>query len=131
MEIIHSGFETWDSHLRSTHDVHGHHVQALDGKIGHVDDFIIDDDTWAIRYLIVDTQNWWPGKKVLISPKWIERVSWDEAKIFVNLSREKIKESLEYKDEAPLTRDYEIGLHQHYNRQGYWIDEADVRENLR
>ena len=56
--------------------VDGHHIQATDGEIGHVEDFIIDDETWAIRYLIVDTQNWWPGKKVLVSPQWIERVSW-------------------------------------------------------
>ena len=68
----------WDPHLRSTHDVDGHHIQAADGEVGHVEDFIIDDETWAIRYLIVDTQNWWPGKKVLISPKWIEHVSWRE-----------------------------------------------------
>ncbi len=70
--------KAWDSHLRSTRDVSGHHVQATDGEIGHVEDFIIDDETWAIRYLIVDTHNWWPGKKVLVSPQWIERVSWNE-----------------------------------------------------
>jgi uncharacterized protein YrrD len=58
--------KAWDPHLRSTHDVDGHHIQASDGEIGHVDDFIIDDETWAIRYLIIDTQNWWAGKKVLI-----------------------------------------------------------------
>jgi len=113
----------WDSHLRSTSNVTGHHIQALDGEIGHVADFIIDDETWAIRYLIVDTHNWWPGKKVLVSPQWIERVSWGERKVFVNLSRETIKQSPEYTEESLLTRDYETGLHQHYKRQGYWIDE--------
>ena len=69
--------KSWDPHLRSTRDVSGHHIQAADGEIGHVEDFIIDDETWAIRYLIIDTQNWWPGKKVLVSPQWIERVSWE------------------------------------------------------
>ncbi|MFC1494211.1 PRC-barrel domain-containing protein [Thermodesulfobacteriota bacterium] len=54
---------SWDPYLRSTHDVSGHHIQASDGEIGHVDDFIIDDETWAIRYLIIDTQNWLPGKR--------------------------------------------------------------------
>jgi hypothetical protein len=68
----------WDPHLRSTDEVTGYHLVALDGEIGHVDDFIIDDETWAIRYLVVATRNWWPGKKVLISPKWIESVSWEE-----------------------------------------------------
>jgi hypothetical protein len=117
------GGKAWDPHLRSTYGVSGHHVQALDGEIGHVQDFIIDDETWAIRYLIIDTHNWWPGKKVLVSPQWIESVSWGERKVFVNLSREAIKQSPEYTEESLLTRDYEIGLHQHYNRQGYWVDE--------
>ena len=53
----------WDSNLRSTHEVSGYHIQAAAGEIGHVEDFIIDDETWAIRFLIIDTQNWWPGKK--------------------------------------------------------------------
>jgi uncharacterized protein YrrD len=115
--------KTWDSHLRSTADVSGHHIQARDGEIGHVEDFIIDDKTWAIRYLIIDTENWWPGKHVLVSPQWIERVSWIDSKVFVNLSRETIKQSPEYTELSLLTRDYEIGLHRHYDRQGYWIDE--------
>jgi hypothetical protein len=97
--------------------------RGLHGKVGHVEDFIIDDETWAIRYLIVDTHNWWPGKKVLVSPQWIERVSWSERKVFVNLCRETIKQSPEYKEELLPTRDYEIGLHGHYNRKGYWVDE--------
>jgi hypothetical protein len=117
------GKKKGDHHLRSTYGVSGHHIQALDGELGHVEDFIIDDKTWAIRYLIVDTHNWWPGKKVLVSPQWIERVSWGERKVFVNLSRETIKQSPEYTEDSLLTRDYEIGLHRHYNRQGYWLDE--------
>jgi len=125
------GKKAWDPHLRSTRDVSGHHIQATDGEIGHVEDFIIDDETWAIRYLIIDTQNWWPGKKVLVSPQWIERVSWSESKVFVNLSRETIKQSPEYTEESLLTRDYEIGLHGHYNRKGYWIDEPAAKEHSR
>jgi len=119
----------WDPHLRSTYSVSGHHIQALDGEVGHVADFIIDDETWAIRYLIVDTHNWWPGKKVLVSPQWIERVSWGERKVFVNLSRETIKQSSEYTEESPPTRAYETGLHLHYNRLGYWIDEPAAKEH--
>jgi hypothetical protein len=111
----------WDLHLRSTYSVSGHHIQALDGEIGHVADFIIDDETWVIRYLIVDTHNWWPGKKVLVSPEWIDRVSWDERKVFVVLSRETIKQSPEYKDPSLPTRFYEIALHGHYKRKGYWV----------
>jgi hypothetical protein len=118
-----SGSKSWDRHLRSTHAVTGYHLATLDGDIGHVEDFIVDDETWTIRYLIINTGNWWPGKKVLVSPLWIERVSWDESKVFINLSRQTIKESPEYTDESLLTRDYEISLHGHYNRKGYWVDE--------
>ncbi|MCX5824170.1 MAG: PRC-barrel domain-containing protein, partial [Deltaproteobacteria bacterium] len=122
------GGKAWDPHLRSTDDVSGHNIQASDGEIGHVEDFIVDDETWAIRYLIVDTRNWWPGKKVLLSPQWIERVSWSESKVFVNLLRETIKQSPEYTEESPLTRDYETKLHRHYNRQEYWDDEPAAKE---
>jgi hypothetical protein len=111
--------------------VSGHYVQATDGEIGHVEDFIIDDETWAIRYLIIDTRNWWPGKKVLISPQWIERISWDELTVFVNVLREAIKQAPEYTDESLLTRDYETELHRHYNRQGYWVDEPAAKEDSR
>ena len=123
--------EQWENHLYMASDVIGYDIQATDGTIGHVDDFIIDDKTLAIRYLIIDTKNWLPGKKVLISPKWIESVSWDESKVYINLLRENIKQSPEYTDESLITRDYEKGLYQHYNQQGYWIDELDSNEHLR
>lgn len=113
----------WDPNLRSTREVNGYHVQGSDGEIGHIEDFIIDDETWAIRYLIIDTKNWWRGKKVLISPKWIDRVSWNESKVFINLSREAIMKSPEFSEVSLLNRDYESELHHHYNRQGYWLDE--------
>ncbi len=118
-----TGEKAWDPHLRSTHQVTDYHIQASDGEIGHVEDFIIDDETWAIRYLIVDTRNWWPGKKVLLSPQWIESVSWEEGKVYVDLLRETIRQSPEYTEGSLLTREYETGLHRHYNSHGYWIDE--------
>jgi hypothetical protein len=116
------GEKAWDPHLRSTNAVSGYHIQAVDGEIGHVEDFIVDDDTWAIRYLEVDTQNWWGGKKVLVAPQWIERVSWRESKVFLDLYREAIKQSPEYTEESLPTRDYEDRLHRHYSRRGYWVD---------
>jgi len=118
--------KTWDSALRSTRDVTGYNIQASDGEIGHVEDFIIDTETWAIRYLIVDTRNWWPGKKVLVSPQWIDRVSWTESKVFVGLTRETIKQSPEYHETALLNREYELGLYRHYNRPGYWDSENSL-----
>jgi uncharacterized protein YrrD len=119
----------WNPHLYSTKDVTGHSIQATDGEIGHVTDFIIDDSTWAIRYLVVDTMNWWPGKKVLVSIQWIDRVSWNELKVYVSLSREQIKLAPEYTDKILLDRDYETRLHQYYDREGYWTEEPAERDH--
>lgn len=116
-----------DPRLRSTNAVTGYHIHAIDGDIGHVVDFIIDDKTWAIRYLIIDTQNWFAGKKVLISPKWIDHISWEESKVFVNLSCEEIRQAPEYTEEALLTRDYEIQLHKYYIRNVYWSEKPEDR----
>lgn len=115
--------KSWNPHLRSTHEISGYSIQAEDGEIGHVEDFIIDDKTWAIRYLIIDTKNWWPGNKVLISPKWARRISWDESKVFVDLTRDEIKLSPLFTEDTLLTRNYETALHKHYNHPGYWADE--------
>ncbi len=120
---------TGDPTLRSMKQVRGYPIQGADGEIGHVEDFVIDDGTWAIRYLMVATRNWWPGKNVLVSPQWIERVSWSESKVFVNLSRDAIKQSPEYTEESLITRDYETDLHRHYDRQGYWVAEPVVTEH--
>lgn len=112
---------TADPHLRSANDVRGHHVEATDGEIGHVEDFLIDDATWSIRYLVLDTTNWWPGKKVLVSPAWIDRISSPEGTVSFTLDREVIKGAPEYVPGTPLTREFETRLHQHYQRPGYWL----------
>ena len=88
--------QTNDPHLRSSKDVFGHSIQALDGEIGHIEDFVVDDETWVIRYLVVDTRNWLPGKRVLIATDWIDRISWEESKIFLHLTRDQIREAPEY-----------------------------------
>src|SRR5579885_3061322 len=113
-----------DPHLRSMKEVSGYNAEALDGEIGHIDDFLIDDETRTIRYLAIDTRNWWPGKKVLVSPEWIQRVSWAEARVFINLNRGIIKSAPEYDEHRPITRDYETRLYRHYNREYYWASSA-------
>jgi len=117
-----------DPHLRSTHHVRGYHVQAVDGDIGVVSDFIIDDATWAIRYLVIDTQNWLEGRHVLISPQWIERVSWIKSSVLVSLSRAAIEQSPEDPGGSLRTREYETRLHEHYDRRGYWVDEPLTKD---
>jgi hypothetical protein len=109
-----------DTHLRSTEAVTGYHIQATDGEIGHVRDFIVDDESWAIRYLEVDTRNLWPGKKVLVSPQWINRVSWAGSKVYVDLKTETIQNGPEWVDSVPVTREYEHRLYNYYARSPYW-----------
>jgi hypothetical protein len=109
------------SHIRSTKEVMGYHIGAKDGEIGHVDDFIVESETsWNVRYLVVDTKNWLPGKKVLISPQWVENISWTLRKVFVDLLRENIKNSPEFDPSEPVNREYENMLYDYYGRPKYW-----------
>lgn len=112
--------EEGDPHLRSTNEVMGYKIQARDDEIGGVSDFILDDETWAIRYLVVDTGGWWPGKKVLVPPPWIEQVSWTDQKVYVELDRDTIRNGPEWDPSAPITREYEQRLHGYYSRPPYW-----------
>ena len=90
------GAKAWDRHLRSTHAVTGYRLQALDGEIGHVEDFVIDDATWSIRYLVIDTRNWWPGEKVLVSPRAMREINWEEKTFHLNVDRRMVKDSPVY-----------------------------------
>src|SRR5579872_5142594 len=108
--------ESADSHLRSAEAVTGYSIEATDGDIGHVDGFIVDDEAWAIRYIEVATRNWWPGKKVLVSPAWIERVSWRDSTVYAALSREAIQGAPEYIESRPINREYENRLYFHYGK---------------
>ena len=108
-----------ESHLRSMKDVTGYSLQATDGDIGHVDDFVVDDESWTIRYMIADTRDWWPGKKVLIAPPWVAHVDWKNSNLYVNLSRHAIKTGPEY-DPEKLSRSYETELYGHYGQPNYW-----------
>ena len=114
-----------DSHLRSTGAVTGYHIVAMDGEIGHVAGFFMDDESWAIRYIEVATRNWWPGKKVLFSPAWIQKVSWVDSKVDVGLYRDAIQTAPLFVDSVRLTREYEDRLHSHYGRPPYWVHEEE------
>lgn len=105
-----------DPHLRSTRQVTGYRIHATDGEIGHVEDFILDDESWTIRFLVVDTRNWLPGKKVLLSPQWIDRVEWADSSVHFDLTRESVKNSPEFDPSKPVNRDYEAYLYDHYKR---------------
>jgi hypothetical protein len=106
-----------DTHLRSGNAIMRYYVHASDGDIGHVQGLIVDEKSWAIRYIIVNTSNWWLGHEVLIAPEWIEDIDWAESKILVGLTRQAVKDSPPYDAKAPVTREQEAGVHTHYGRQ--------------
>lgn len=109
-----------DPHQRSTNEVTGYYIEATDGDIGHVEDFVIDDENWAIRYMIVDTVNWWPGKKVVITPQWIKEVRWTDSRVYVDLSRDRIRNAPEYDPARLIDRGYEEKLYDYYRSPKYW-----------
>ena len=108
-----------DPHLRSLAAVTGYHIHAIDGEIGHVENFLIDDATWGIRYLILDTSNWWLGKHVLISPYAVGRISYADHQITVDVDRDKVKSSPPWDPAEMVDTYYEKRLHHHYGWQGY------------
>jgi len=115
-----------DSHLRSVKEVTGYHISALDGEIGHVDELILDDrerqhGPWELRYLVVDTRNWLPGRKVLVAPIWAQAVTWEDRRVLVGLTREQIEGSPEFHPSVPVNRRYEETLYDYYGRPKYWV----------
>lgn len=108
--------EAGDVHLRSANEVGGYHVDGSDESVGHVADFIVDDETWQIRFLVIDTAKWWFGKKVLMAPRWARDISWVERSLTVGISREAIRNSPEWDPTAPINREYEVRLYDYYGR---------------
>ena len=119
-EMLARELEGGDPNLRSARDVMGYYINATDGDIGHVEDFLIDDETWAIRYIIVDTRNWLPGRHVLVSPEWIKEVSWQDSKVYVDLSKRHIEAAPEFDPSMPLDREHEERLYDYLGRSKYW-----------
>ena len=109
-----------DTHLRSSEAVLGYHVRASDGLVGHVADFLFEEETWAIRHLVVDTHEQLRGKRVLVAPQWIRRVSWGERTLSVALTRKQIEQSSEYDPKYLLSGDFEHPLHQRHSRPHHW-----------
>jgi hypothetical protein len=111
--------EEGDPHLQSLYDVTGYHILANDGEIGHLENALVDDGTWTIRYLIVDTSNWWVGKHVLLSPYAVKGVNLADQQIAVEVRREQVESSPPWEPAEVINPDYEKRLHNHYGWRGY------------
>lgn len=103
-----------DPHLRSSEKVTGYTIKADNGEIGNVEDFLIDDGSWKIDFIVVDTGNLLPGKKVLISPNWIKDINWENSEVAVNATTDSIMNSPEYDPGQPLTDEYAASLQKYY-----------------
>ena len=104
-----------DLHLRSIDAVTGYHIHASDGEIGHVEDFLVEDADWSIHYLVVDTKNWWPAKKVLISPRSAGKINWRDRLVNLNVDRQMVKGGPAYDASTVVDRDYEKHFHGYYS----------------
>jgi hypothetical protein len=109
-----------DPHLRSCNAVIEYHIHATDGDVGHVQGMLVDEKSWAIRYLIINTSNWWLGHRVLVAPQWITKVSWVDRQVIIDLTRQAIKECPHWDPALLPDRPQEARVYQHYGRKGYW-----------
>jgi len=95
---------TGDPDLRSVQEVMGYSLSAADGKVGHVEDFILSDDDWIVRYLVVNAGSWLSGKRVLISPGWVHEILWRDRTVLAELSADEIRNSPSYDASQPVNR---------------------------
>jgi hypothetical protein len=106
--------------VSSAAELRGYHLDGLDGVIGRVEDALVDDQTWTLRYLVIDARPWSVGKRVLVAPQWASRVSWNDRKVVLGVRRQTIKDGPEWRPQQQLDRAYEMALHQHHGRRVYW-----------
>ena len=106
--------------LMSTKDIIGFEIQATNGEIGEVSDFLVDEH-FKLRYLVIDTGKWLTGKKVVLSTAWISSVKLEGRTVVMNIDKKRIEEGPQYSDEHVLDREYETRLHAHYQYPPYWL----------
>lgn len=110
--------------MRSVNEIDGsffgYHVEASDGEIGHVTDFVIDDKNWRIYYIVVDTKDPLTSEQILLSTDWINNVEWERKNVSIDLTKEQFNEMKEFKTNEPITRAYEEDLYRRLGKAKYW-----------
>lgn len=114
-----------ENHLRSAREVSGYHVNARDERLGHVDDFIIDETDWSIRYFVLHTSDWRTGKSVLVAPDWLDEILWSTKTAYFNVDRSSIEGAPVYDPARPFDKEFETRLYRHYDKPAYW-DEKET-----
>jgi len=115
-----------DPHLRSGNEISGYDVHATDGHIGHVQGLLLDEKGWAIRFIVVNTSNWWVGHQVLIAPRWITNLAWEDRTVSVSLTRDSVKGSPAYSPGVGMGHEEEAHVYDHYDKPGYWAREVQM-----
>jgi hypothetical protein len=110
--------------LRSVKELRGYTIHAQNGDIGRVEDFYFHDDTWAVRYLVVATERWAPGRKVLVATPALGKPNWEQSSFPVALTCQQVEDSPDIDTDQPVSRQQEIELHNYYGWPGYWNDPA-------
>lgn len=108
------GVAEGDPHLRSAGEMRDYLVDGCDAPIGRIADFVVDDATWEVRYLVVDAGSWWPGAMILLEPSWALRLSWKEGMIHFDLSRLAVRHSPPWTNSETVERRYEAQLRDYY-----------------
>jgi hypothetical protein len=110
--------------LRSVKTIEGFHLEATDAEIGHVSDVLFEDDSWAVRYVEVETGGWIPGRRVLLAPQSLGPLEWDRKRLDVRLTKAQVEAAPNSLTDLPVSRQEEMALHEHYGWELYWPDVA-------
>jgi hypothetical protein len=110
-----------DTHLRRAKEVIGYGVEGRDNGLGSVEDFILEDENWILRYMVLDAGGLIEDKRVLIAPFWIQWIRYDNKQVFIDLPKQDIMDSPPFDPTEPLNREYEEVLYDFYGRPYYWI----------
>ena len=115
-----------DPHLRCTAEVTGYRIDTDEGKLGRIADFIVDPETWSIRYVEASTGNWLARHEVLLASRWICAVDDHAARVSVDVPACVIESAPKFVESLPITREYESRVYQHFRREPYWT--PDIRQ---
>lgn len=108
-----------DPRLGSMREVNGYSMQAVDAAIGHLEEFLIDNGSWAMRYVVVTTHQWWSGRRVVIPPQWIRQMDWQQKLVLLEVPRDAVQNAPEFDPAPGHARPYETNLYKHYQGAEY------------
>ncbi|MFD2162689.1 PRC-barrel domain-containing protein [Paradesertivirga mongoliensis] len=108
---------TGDPNLRSFKDLTGYNIHATDGEFGEVEDLLVDSTTWSIPFLVIETGNWYSGKKILTSTNAVSRIQWEDSSVHLTQTTNTLRGCPEYDYNEPIKQEQERNLY-HYHQTG-------------